>query len=69
MSKILIFDWAGQVKPAQWGYEHNAVIESDVHELIDFFLGEDVKVMVSVAAKDQPYDYLLCVDTRMFTQR
>jgi hypothetical protein len=69
MNKILVFDWAGEVKPIQWGYAHNEVVEADLHNLIDFFLGKGVKVMVSNAGSDVPYDYLMCVDNRMFTQR
>lgn len=68
MSKILIFDWANAVNLSQYGYEHNKVVEADHHSLIDFFLGCGIKVMIDTA-KDSDLDYILYVDTKLFSQR
>lgn len=68
MSKVLIFDWAGAVKLAQYGYEHNQIVEADLHDLINFFLENNIKVMVS-REKNREFDYMLCVDNMLFRQR
>jgi hypothetical protein len=69
MNKILLFAWAGSVKLEQYGYQHQEVVQQDLHTLIDFFLGKKLKVMVSAAQPDDDHDYVLFVDDRLFSQR
>jgi hypothetical protein len=72
MNKVLIFSWAGSVKLEKYGYQHNAVVEEDLHTLIDFFLGKKLKVMISVSDPIlgiAEHEYTLFVDDRLFTQR
>lgn len=63
--KVLICDWDALVKLKQYGFEHNVVVERDLHELIDYFLSKQLKVIVSVSKPGSDYDYVLYVATRL----
>jgi len=68
MNKVLIYSWSGSVKLDHYGYQHNVVVEENLHTLIDFFLEKKINIMVS-PSPDTNYQYVLFVDKHLFGQR
>lgn len=62
--KVLICEWHASVKLKRFGFQRNSIVEKDLHELIDYFLSKQLKILVSASKPESDYDYVLYVGTR-----
>ena len=65
--KILVFEWRKSVNLKKYGFGHNSVIDTELYELLDLLLFNDLNIMV-VKSNNENYQYVVYVDTKSFAQ-